>query len=227
MIQHLRTAARDAGGVWAGLFALGIGFGVLVTEHGLPWWLAPVISGVVFAGSAEFVLVGLIAVAAPIATVALTTFLVNSRHLFYGLSFPLDRVEGRAAKAYSVFALCDEAFAILTARGGRELTAGRAMATQLGIHLSWVSGAAAGALAGSAFLHGLQGVDFVLTALFVVLALDAYRADPDRLALGTALGAAGLAWAIAPGSMLLVALSGYTAVLVVRHWCAPRAVEHA
>lgn len=223
----VRDAAGDAGPVWAGLFALGVGFGVLVTEHGLPWWLAPVISGVLFAGSAEFLLVGMIAVAAPVATVALTTFLVNSRHLFYGLSFPLHRVRGRAARAYSVFSLCDEAFALLTARDADGLSTRRIVTTQLGIHLSWVAGALTGALAGTAFLHGLEGVDFVLTALFVVLALDAYRACPDRLALGTAVAAAVLAWVLAPGSMLLVALSGYTAVLVVRHRCAPRAVGHA
>ena len=112
-------ALRDAGVVWAGLAALGIGFGVLVTSHGLPWWLAPVISATVFAGSVEFILVGMLAASAPVAAVAVTTFLINSRHLFYGLSFPLHRVRGRYRKAYSVFALCDEAFALLE-RFGRD-----------------------------------------------------------------------------------------------------------
>ncbi len=66
----------------AGLFALGAGFGVLVTSHRLPWWLAPVISVTMFAGSVEFILIGMLATAAPLASIAVTTFLINSRHLF-------------------------------------------------------------------------------------------------------------------------------------------------
>lgn len=213
----LAAAARDAGAAWAGLFALGIGFGVLVTDHGLPWWLAPVISAVVLAGSAEFLLAGMLAATAPVAAIAVTTFLVNCRHLFYGLSFPLHRVEGRWARGYSVFALTDEAYALLTARDDRELTGARVLWTQAGLHLSWVAGSLTGAAVGSTVLGGLEGLDFVLTALFVVLALDAYRACPDRIALLTALASAGFAWAVAPGSLLLVALCCYTAALVVRH----------
>src|SRR5688572_15294034 len=107
--SDLRNATRETGVIWADLFALGIGFGVVVTSHGLPWWLAPVISAAMFAGSVEFILAGMLAASAPVAAIALTTLLVNSRHLFYGLSFPLHRVTGRLRKAYSVFALCDEA----------------------------------------------------------------------------------------------------------------------
>jgi 4-azaleucine resistance transporter AzlC len=107
--SDLASAARDTWVVWAGLFALGIGFGVLVTSHGFRWWLAPTISGLMFAGSVEFLLIGLLATAAPIGAIAVTTLLINSRHLFYGLSFPLHRVTGWHRRAYSVFALCDEA----------------------------------------------------------------------------------------------------------------------
>lgn len=86
--DELLKAAGHAGVVWAGLFALGIGLGVVVTAHGLPWWLAPLISGVLFAGSVEFILIGMLSAGASVPAIALTTFLVNSRHLFYGLSFP-------------------------------------------------------------------------------------------------------------------------------------------
>jgi 4-azaleucine resistance transporter AzlC len=199
------------------LFALGIGFGVLVTDYGLAWWLAPVISAVMFAGSVEFILIGMLAVSAPIATIAMTTFLVNSRHLFYGLSFPLHRVNGRWRKAYSVFALCDEAYAIATSKDARTLSSGRILWTQLGLHASWAVGALAGGLIGSTLLGGVEGLDFVLTALFVVLASDAFRASPDGLTLALAVGSAALALAIAPGSMLLVAMSVVAASLVIRH----------
>jgi 4-azaleucine resistance transporter AzlC len=147
--SDLVVAAREAGVIWAGLFALGIGFGVLVTGYGFPWWLAAVISAVMFAGSVEFILVGMLAVAAPIATIAMTTFLVNSRHLFHGLSFPLHRVDGWHRKAYSVFALCDEAYALTTRKDPETLTGGRILWTQVGLLASWSGGALAGGLVGS------------------------------------------------------------------------------
>jgi 4-azaleucine resistance transporter AzlC len=115
----LPAAVRESGVIWMGMFALGIGFGVLVTDHGLPWWLAPIISGTMFAGSVEFILIGMLAAGAPITAIAMTTLLINSRHLFYGLSFPLHRVRGRLGKAYSIFALCDEAYALMSSKTRR------------------------------------------------------------------------------------------------------------
>jgi 4-azaleucine resistance transporter AzlC len=209
----LRDATRSAGVVWLGLFVLGIGFGVIVTAHNLPWWLAPIMSGVLFAGSVEFILVGLLAASAPLAAIAITTLLVNSRHLFYGLTFPLQQVDGRMAKLYSIFALCDEAFALASAR----LRGKQILWTQLGLHSSWMMGSLVGAGIGSSLLSGLEGLDFVLTALFVVLFLDVYRENPDRVTLGLAVGAGVIGYLLAPGSMLVVAMCVFTAALMVRH----------
>ena len=211
------AVTRDVGVLWAGLFALGIGFGVLVTSHHLPWWLAPVISATMFAGSVEFLLIGMLAAAVPIAAIATTTFLVNSRHLFYGLSFPLDRVKGRIAKAYSIFALCDEAYAIITSSDPATLTTRRISWTQLGLHFSWAGGALIGGLVGATMLSGVKGLDFVLTALFVVLTLDGYRAHRDRTTLILGAAAAAIALLIAPESMLLIAMILFTVALGVRH----------
>lgn len=228
------VAARGAGVIWLGLFTIGIGFGVLTTSHGLPWWLAPAISGLVFAGSAEFLLVGMLAVAAPIASIALLTFMINSRHLFYGLSFPLHRVRGRAGKAYSVFALTDEAYALTTGRDSRTLTSGRILWTQIGLHASWVTGALTGGLAGQSLLSGVKGLGFVLTALFVVLAVDGYRTRPDRTTVILAVVAGVGAQLLAPGSMLLAAMAVFAATLTVRSKAtgrrrppAPCGAEHA
>jgi 4-azaleucine resistance transporter AzlC len=211
------AVTRDVGVLWASLFALGIGFGVLVTSHDLPWWLAPVISATMFAGSVEFLLIGMLAAAAPIAAIATTTFLVNSRHLFYGLSFPLDRVQGRIAKAYSMFALCDEAYAIITSSDPATLTTRRISWTQLGLHFSWAGGALIGGLVGAATLSGVKGLDFVLTALFVVLTFDGYRAHRDRTTMILGAAAAAIALLIAPESMLLIAMILFTVALGVRH----------
>lgn len=214
---HMLEAARNAGVIWLGLFALGIGFGIVLTGHGLPWWLAPAISGLVLAGSLEFILVGMLAVGAPIATIALTTFLINSRHLFYGLSFPLHRVRGRLAKAYSVFALTDEAYALLASKHPDSLSSRLILWTQLGLHASWVTGALVGGLVGATVLDGLAGPDFILTALFVVLTIDAYRAAPDPVIVTLAVVACAAAYLVAPQAMLLVAMTIFSVTLVARH----------
>lgn len=204
--------------VWFGLFVLGLGLGVVVISHDLPWWLAPVLSSVVFAGSVEFLLAGMLAAATPLAAIAATTFLVNARHLFYGLTFPLHRVEGRIGKAYSVYALIDEAYALVTTAPSEEQTGRKILVTQVGLHASWVAGSLCGALAGGAFLKDVPGVDFVLTALFVVLAMDAFSADPDRTTVALAAGAALVALVLAPAAMLLVAMFLFAGLLVVRHY---------
>ncbi len=212
----LVLAARDAAAVWSGLCALGIGLGVLVTNHGLPWWLAPILSGTVYAGSVEFLLVGLLAAAAPISTIAVTTLLVNSRHVFYGLSFPLHRIR-RWGRPYAVYALSDEAYVLVTRHRPEELSSGRILWTQAGLHLSWVSGSVIGAVAGASWLPDLTGVDFVLTALFIVLAIDAYRGRPDMPGLVAAAGAGVVAATLAGGAMLLVAMAAFVAFCLARH----------
>lgn len=222
--SDLRDAAADAGVIWFGLFVLGAGFGVLASSQGLSWWLAPIISATVFAGSAEFILAGLLATRAPLATIATTVLLVNSRHLFYALSFPLDRIDPGPGRLYGVYALIDEAYALLATKDPRTLTSGRILFTQVGLHVSWVSGSLTGALVGSAFLSDLRGVDFILTSLFVVLTIDTFRARPDAVTLALAAASAGLALVAAPDHLLLVAMTTFCACLAVRSRIERRAV---
>ncbi len=106
------AALKVSGSVGLAIFPIGIAFGMLVAHSGLAWWWASVFSCVIFAGSLEFLLIGLTIAAAPPAQIAVTAFLVNLRHVFYALSFPLHRVEGKAGKTYSTFALTDEAYAL-------------------------------------------------------------------------------------------------------------------
>lgn len=77
-----------------------------------------------------------------------------------------------------MFALCDEAYALITALDEQALSSRRILWTQFGLHLSWVAGATAGDLAGASFLSGLKGLDFVLIAMFLVLTIDTYRSAP-------------------------------------------------
>jgi 4-azaleucine resistance transporter AzlC len=208
------------------LFSLGMAFGLVVVHAGLQWWWATVFTAVVYAGSLEFLLVGLAVAGAPLLQVASTTLIVNLRHVFYALSFPLDRVRGWPAKVYSTYALTDEAYAV-TAPAPLEWTSRRILLVQAVFQVAWVSGATLGALAGSALpMERVQGVDFALTALFVVLAIDAYRARPDRFAAVVAAACAVGAWLLVPDQMLVWAFLAYVLILVGRLGIARRGGAH-
>ena len=113
---EVRSGVAVTLGAGLGLFPLGMAFGMLVVQAGLPAWVAPLFSVVVFAGSVELLLVSLVVAGTPLLTIAVTVFLVNFRHVFYAFSFPLRVVRGRLARIYSMGALIDEAYAIAAAR---------------------------------------------------------------------------------------------------------------
>ncbi|WP_323377684.1 AzlC family ABC transporter permease [Streptomyces cyaneochromogenes] len=105
----------------------------------------------------------------------MAAFLVNLRHVFYALSFPLHRVTSRLGRTYSTFALCDEAYALTAGGKARSWSGRRILWLQFLLHLYWTAGATVGALLGALVPDGVTGLDFALTALFAVLAIDAVR----------------------------------------------------
>jgi 4-azaleucine resistance transporter AzlC len=214
--HQVALAARDTIGVGMGYLPLGMAFGVLLATSGLHWWWAPVFSVLIYAGSMEFLAIGLVTGGVGLAQVAATTFFVNFRHVFYGLSFPLRKIRSGLGRLYGVHALTDEAYALLATRPPQTLTGTRVLATEIFCHLYWFTGSTVGALLGAGLGLDAEGLGFALTALFVVLTIDAYRAAPDLPTLLVALACAGLALAVAPGGMLVLALTAFVVVLIAR-----------
>lgn len=175
---------------------LGIAFGVLLVTSGIRWVWAPLSALVIFAGSIEFLGVSLILAGVTVPQVALTALIVNFRHIFYGLSFPLGRLRTRAQKAYGIFALTDETYGITSAGAGSRLNGFQITVLQLVSHCWWVGGAALGALIGQVIPSDISGFEFALTAMFVTLAVDAVRASKNWELVGAALGAAVLAYIV-------------------------------
>lgn len=220
--NDFRLAVADSSVVMLGIAVLGLGLGIILNAHGLPIWTAPLLSAVVFAGSVEFLMVGMISGGASVASIALTVFLVNARHLVYGLSFPLHRVKGLWAKALAIHTLCDEAFALNSGPDRNERSGARILWVNVLIYVSWILSVVLGYVLGASFLSDLKGVDFVMVAIFTVLAMDGYRANPDRVtALFVAISAA-IALIFAPSSFLVVALGSYVVLLLARFPVAKR-----
>lgn len=214
--SDVRAAARDTVSVGFGLFPLGLAFGLLLVQSGFHWWWAPIFSLMIYAGSLEFLAIGLVLAVTPLASVAMTTFLVNFRHVFYGLSFPLHRVKGPAARLYSMYALTDEAYAVTAAKDPRSLSSRRILFIQVFCQLYWVLGGVVGAVVGNVIPMQLVGLDFALTALFVVLAIDGYRVRPDVPTPILALLSALVALVVARDQMLVVAMTLFVVALLIR-----------
>jgi len=206
-----RDALHDVVPVVVGYLTLGTAAGTLLVAQGLSWWWAPVWSLVIYSGTMQMLLVPLAGGGEPLATIALSTGFVSGRHVFYGLGFPLDRVRGGAlTRLYAVHAITDEVYALLAARDRRAMSGRYLVAVEAISQSSWVAGTTIGALAGTA-LASLVGerielLGFVLTALFVVLAIENWRNHPDIgvLCMGLVAGGAGLA--IGGSAALLTAL---------------------
>lgn len=210
----LRGALRDSSSVGLAMIPLGMAFGLLVVHAGLDWWWATAFAALIYAGSLEFLLIGLVVAAAPLAHVAVTALLVNFRHVFYALSFPLHRVRSRIGKVYSTFALTDEAYALSSGPAAQEWSGRRIVWLQVLLHFYWVAGATLGASFGALVPFRLDGLDFALTALFVVLAIDAYRARRSVPVPALAMICALVSALLFPEQMLLVSLGLFTACLL-------------
>ncbi|WP_251076944.1 AzlC family ABC transporter permease [Streptomyces benahoarensis] len=223
-----RAAFKDSAGAGLGFIPLGLAFGALVTQSGLDWWWAGLSAVLAFGGSFEFLLIGLVTAGTPLVAIAVSAFMVNVRHVFYALSFPLHRVTGRLGKTYSTFALCDEAYALTTGEQARSWPGRRILWLQLYLHLYWAGSAVAGALLGSLIPEGVTGLDFALTAMFTVLALDAVRDLRGDLPTPVlALLSAVAARLLFPDGMLPAAFALFTAALLARHVTTGRKPSHA
>ena len=173
---------------------------MLPVARGLAWWWAPVWCLVIYSGTMQMLLVPLAGAGEPLAAIAASAVFVSGRHVFYGLGFPLDRIRARApVRLYAIHAITDEVYALLASKDRTRMSGRYLLSVEVICHSSWTAGATAGALAGT-WLAALVGerielLGFVLTSLFVVLAIENWRTHPDLsvLLLGLVAGAAGLA----------------------------------
>ncbi|MBL8968045.1 MAG: AzlC family ABC transporter permease [Spirochaetaceae bacterium] len=206
----LPAAFRASLPVLLGYTTIGLAFGLVLVGAGLPWWLSPLMALVVYAGAAQFMGVGLVAGGAGLAEIGLLTLLMNARHAVYGLSL-LGKFSGAGRlKPYLVFGLTDETYGLLTTveppRGADPIHFYAAL-TALD-QCYWFLGCLAGAILGAALPFDTTGLDFALTALFVVLLVEQIRAQRRPEPYLAALAAGALAYFLVdPRDFLLASLA--------------------
>ena len=172
--------------IFLGYIFLGIAFGLLLQKSGLGVLWAFLISALVYAGSMQFALVGILTGGLSYITTAVMTLFINSRHAFYGLTFIERFKEMKKAYPYMVFSLTDETYSLLcsmarpadfTDREWKQAT----FFVSLFDQCYWVLGSVLGALMGELIKFDTTGIDFAMTALFVVIALDQWRSYRKHL----------------------------------------------
>lgn len=216
--SEIRGGIRDTWLVGLGLIPLGLAFGLVMVQAGFAWWWTPIFSIIIYAGSMEFLAVQLVTTGVGPLSAAITGFMVNFRHIFYGLTFPRHLTSSPLGRAYRTYALTDESYAITSSRPPTAPNSGaRVLTIQILCQLMWVLPGLAGALLGTAIPSSVIGVDYALTALFIVLAYEAFRANPDFSLPLTATVIAALLAVLAPSWLLMAGLSAYFLVLILRY----------
>lgn len=178
MKQILKKSIIDTIPVMTGYLCLGFGFGILHHSAGYGILSAFIMSLTIFAGSMQYIAVGLLSSGASLITIAITTLLVNARHLFYGISM-LEKYKGTGLrKLYLILALTDETYSLMCSEHS-DIPLNKKKDYYLTVsllnHSYWVIGSVLGAAAGTLFNFNSEGIDFVLTALFVTIFLEQWH----------------------------------------------------
>lgn len=155
--------------VMAGYVVLGIGFGILLRGAGFGVWYALAMSVFIYAGSMQYVGVGLLAGGASVLSTMLTTVMVNARHLFYSISMIESYKDAGKHKPYMIFALTDETYSLLCdGKVPDGVNANRyRFLVSLFNHCYWVTGCVLGSLLGAVLPFSTAGIEFSMTALFI------------------------------------------------------------
>ncbi|MDR1177788.1 MAG: AzlC family ABC transporter permease [Spirochaetaceae bacterium] len=158
--------------VFLGYISIGFGFGLLLSGAGYPWWLSALMGIVMYAGAGQYFAVALFAGGASLPEACLFQLVLNARHLAYGLSM-IKRFRGLGlSRFYLMYALTDETFALYS--GLKDEKPGILLPLALLNQAYWVFGSLIGSIAGALIPFDMGGVEFALTALFIVLMIEQY-----------------------------------------------------
>ena len=170
--------------VMTGYLVLAIGFGILLKTkgYGVGWSLA--MSGFIYAGSMQYLAIDLLCGGVSLITTAVTTLMVNARHLFYGISMVERYADAGKKKPYLIFALTDETYSLVcseeSVKGIKEPKEYYFLVSLFN-QSYWVIGSVIGSLLGDVIPFNVEGIDFALTALFVTIFVEQWLTTENHL----------------------------------------------
>ncbi len=192
MKKTLKTALIYTFPVLIGYIFLGMAFGLLLQKAGYNYIWAFFISLFVYAGSMQFVLVDFFGSGLSLSVMAAMTLIINSRHIFYGLSFIDKFKKMKKLYPYMVFSLTDETYSILCSVESPEGTDPDKLYFLIALlnQIYWIAGSVIGALAGELITFNTTGIDFAMTALFVVIFVEQWKESKSHIPALTGLSSA-------------------------------------
>ncbi len=216
--REVRQAFVKSIPVMAGYVILGIGFGILLRGAGYGFWWSLAMGALIYAGSMQYVGVGLIAGGASVLTTLLTTIMVNARHLFYSISMIGRYRDAGKYKPYLIFALTDETYSLLcdgAVPEGCDPHRYRFLVS-LFDHSYWVTGCVLGSLLGQVLPFSTAGIEFSMTALFIASFTEQWLSGGNRLPALAGLGCSALCLAVfGPERFLIPAMLLITLALTL------------
>ena len=170
----IRSALKISLPIMFGFVPLGIAFGLLFQELGYPWYFASLMGIIVYAGAAQFMAIGFLSAGLGIVEIAMSTFFLNSRHMFYGLAFLESFGNWNLRKLYLIFGMTDETYALMTTIKVPENYNKERYYLYITFfaQIYWVLGCTIGSISSSFLTFNTDGMEFAATALFVVLLIE-------------------------------------------------------
>ena len=203
--------------VLLGYLFIGIAFGVLLQNKGYHFGWAVLMSLCVYAGSMQFVAINFFVPGVNLVSVILMTLMVNARHVFYGLSMLRPFQKMGKWKPYMIFSLTDETYSLLCGARVPEGVDGNRFFFSIALldQLYWIAGSALGGIAGSLLPFDTTGIDFAMTALFVVIFVEQWLAGGSKFPALAGVGAAVFCLVLfGPDHFILPAMAGIVFLLL-------------
>lgn len=181
--ETIKKAFYKSVPVMAGYIVLGIGFGILLRDAGYGMVWALLMSLFIYAGSMQYVGVGLLTGGASVLTAVITTIMVNARHLFYSISMIGKYKDAGAYKPYLIFALTDETYSLLCDDDASTVTDINyyRFFVSLFNHCYWVTGTVIGSILGKVLPFSTRGIEFSMTALFIASFTEQWITSKDHI----------------------------------------------
>ena len=178
----VRYAWKRSIPVMAGYIVLGMGFGMLLGAKGYGVLWAIAMSVFIYAGSMQYVAIDLITGGASLISAALMTLMVNARHLFYGISMVERYKDTKPYKPYLIFALTDETYSLVCSGDVPDGVEKKKyfFLVSLFNQFYWVLGSVMGSALGSVLNINTDGIDFSMTALFLVVFTEQWKSTKDH-----------------------------------------------
>lgn len=216
-IRSINQAFIDSLPILFSFLPLGFGFGYIGQQLNIPWHVVIFMAAIIYAGSAEFLVVTMLAKSFPFFDILIAASLVNLRHIFYGLSVHQHYPNSLNffKRTYMIHALTDETYSLLAAK--KDIDQTFSFFLSFFNHLYWVTGVTLGVAVGYCVAFKVRGLEFCLTALFVVLAVEQFFHIKRWFPFAFALIAVFIAQYCFPSQMLMVSMLLVTIMLIITH----------